>query len=172
MSERAFIFCVCCFPPVISASNSPILHHKPSCCKLRHFFGGVGVGVLSQLVTKLPWQGYQPQRSSPRSHRVPKSALPGTRGPTAGPPAHLRRRPGLATSSSIKGAVYIGCHALVLGRVVAASARGNLPSLLGRLPERPMASALLEQLKIVATKVKRSQIEDAVGRSWAVLEVE
>ena len=32
-----------------------------------------------------------------------------------------------------------------------------------------MASALLEELKIVATEAKRSQIEDAVGSSWAAL---
>ena len=31
-----------------------------------------------------------------------------------------------------------------------------------------MASALLEELKIVATEAKRSQIEDAVGSSWAL----
>ena len=55
------------------------------------------------------------------------------------------------------------CHALVLGRVVAASARGNLPSLLERLPERPMASALIEELKIVATGAKRTQIENVVA---------
>ena len=79
---------------------------------------------------------------------------------------------GLTSSSSIKGAAYIGCHALVLGRVVAASARGNLPSLLELLPERPMASALLEELKIVATEAKRSQMEDAVGSSWAALGAE
>ena len=79
---------------------------------------------------------------------------------------------GLTSSSSIKGAAYIGCHALVLGRVVAASARGNLPSLLERLPERPMASALIEELKIVSTEAKRSQIEDAVGSSWAALAAE
>ena len=76
---------------------------------------------------------------------------------------------GLTSSGSIKGAAYICCHALVLGRVVAASARGNLASLLERLPQRPMASALLEELKIVATEAKRSQIEDAVGFSWAAL---
>ena len=89
--------------------------------------------------------------------------------------AHLPIREGglgLTSSSSIKGAAYIGCHALVLGRVVAASARGNLPSLLERLPERPMASALLEELKIVVTEAKRSQIEDAVGSSWAALAAE
>ena len=89
--------------------------------------------------------------------------------------AHLPIREGglgLTSSSSIKGAAYIGCHALVLGRVVAASARGNLPSLLERLPERPMASALIEELKIVSTEAKRSQIEDAVGSSWAALAAE
>ena len=80
--------------------------------------------------------------------------------------AHLPIREddlGLTSSSSIKDAAYIGCHALVLGRVVAASARGYLPSLLERLPERPMASALLEELKIVATE--RSQEKPDRGRS-------
>ena len=89
--------------------------------------------------------------------------------------AHLPIREGglgLTSSSSIKGAAYIGCQALVLGRVVAASAWGNLPSLLERLPERPMASALIEELKIVATEAKRSQLEDAVGSSWAALATE
>ena len=80
--------------------------------------------------------------------------------------AHLPIREGnlgLTSSSSIKGAAYIGCHALVLGRVVAASARGNLPSLLERLPERPMASTLLEEPKIVATE--RSQEKPDRGNS-------
>ena len=89
--------------------------------------------------------------------------------------AHLLIREGglaLTSSSFIKGTAYVGCHALVLGRIVAASARGNLPSLLERLPERPMASALIEELKIVATEAKRSQIEDAVGSSWAALAAE
>ena len=35
-----------------------------------------------------------------------------------------------------------------------------------------MASALLEELKIVATEAKRSQIEDAVGNSWTALAAE
>ena len=35
-----------------------------------------------------------------------------------------------------------------------------------------MASALLEELKIVATEAKRSQIEDAMGSSWAALAAE
>ena len=90
--------------------------------------------------------------------------------------AHLPIREGglgLTSSISIKGAAYIGCHALVLGRVVAAAAaRGNLPSLLERLPERPMASAFIEELKIVATEAKRTQTEDAVGSSWAALATE
>ena len=89
--------------------------------------------------------------------------------------AHLPIREGglgLTSSSSIKGAAYIGCHALVLGRVVAASARGNLPFFLERLPERPMASALIEELKIVAPEAKRSQIEEVVGSSWAALAAE
>ena len=89
--------------------------------------------------------------------------------------AHLPIRAGglgLTSSSSIKGAVCIGCHALVLGRVVVVSARGNLSLLLEQLPERPLASALIEELKTVATKAKRSQIEDAVGSSWAPLAAE
>ena len=32
-----------------------------------------------------------------------------------------------------------------------------------------MASALLEELKTVATEVKRSQIRDAVGSSWEII---
>ena len=89
--------------------------------------------------------------------------------------AHLPIREGslgLTSSSSIKGAAYIGYHALVLGCVVAASARGNLPSLLDWLSERPMASVLIEELKTVATEAKRSQIEDAAGSSWAALAAE
>ena len=35
-----------------------------------------------------------------------------------------------------------------------------------------MASALIEELKIIATEAKRSQMEDAVGRSWAALAAE
>ena len=35
-----------------------------------------------------------------------------------------------------------------------------------------MASALIEELKIVATEAKISQIEDAVGSSWAALAAE
>ena len=35
-----------------------------------------------------------------------------------------------------------------------------------------MASALLEELKIVATEAKRSQVKNAVGSSWAALAAE
>ena len=35
-----------------------------------------------------------------------------------------------------------------------------------------MASALIDELNIMATEVKRSQIEDAVGSSWAALAAE
>ena len=35
-----------------------------------------------------------------------------------------------------------------------------------------MASALIEELKAVVTEAKRSQIEDAVGSSWAALAAE
>ena len=76
----------------------------------------------------------------------------------------------LTSSNFIKGAAYIGCHVLVLGHIVAASTRGNLP--FERLPERPMTSALLEKLKDVATEVKISQIEDAVDSSWTSLAAE
>ena len=79
---------------------------------------------------------------------------------------------GLTSSNSIKGAAYIGCHALTMGRVVAACGRGNVPSLVERLPKRPMVSELLEELRTVATEVKRSQINCAVGTSWVALAVE
>ena len=89
--------------------------------------------------------------------------------------AHLLIREGdlgLTSSSSIKGAAYIGCHAFVPGCVVAASTQRNVPSLLERLPERPVASALIHELNTVATEAKRSQIEDTVGSSWAALVAE
>ena len=89
--------------------------------------------------------------------------------------AHLPIREGglgLNSSSSIKSAACIGCHALVLGCVVAASAQGSLPPIFERLPERPMSSALIEELKTVANEANRSQNEDVVGSSWAALVAE
>ena len=96
---------------------------------------------------------------------MPKLDLPGTRGSTAGPPADPRRPSWTYQQQLHQSAAYIGCHALVLGHVVAASARGNLPSLLERLSERSMASVLIGELNTVANDVKRSQLEDAVGSS-------
>ena len=123
-------------------------------------------------MTERPRQGYQRQWV-PHDPTVCQNQM--YLGHDALRQAHLPIREGglgLTSSISIKGAAYIGCHALVLGRVVAASARGNLPSLLERLPERPVASVLIEELKIVAPEAKRTQIEDAVGSSWAALAAE
>ena len=49
---------------------------------------------------------------------------------------------------------------------------GNRQSLIERLPGQPMASPLIKEPKVVATEAKRSQIEDAVGCSWAALAAE
>ena len=102
---------------------------------------------------------------------LPKSDLPGARCPTADPPANPRRQSWTCQQQlhQRRGIYWLPrpgpgacCRCL----------RGNLPSLLERLPERPMASALIEELKIVATKAKRSQKEDAVGSSRAALATE
>ena len=78
----------------------------------------------------------------------------------------------LTNINSIKGAVYIGCYAFVLGPVITAAAWENLQSVLDWLPERPKASAFLEEPKTVAIDVERSQIEDAVESSWVALSAE
>jgi len=72
---------------------------------------------------------------------------------------------GLISSDAIKGAAHIDCQALVLGHVVAASARENLPSLLERLPERPIALTLIGEPKTLPTEVEKSDMEDVVGTS-------
>ena len=51
-------------------------------------------------------------------------------------------------------------------------ARKKLPFCLERLPGRSMAPSLLGKLKTVAPGVERSQVEDEVGTSRAVLAVE
>ena len=71
---------------------------------------------------------------------------------------------GLTSSPSIKGATYIGCHALVLERVIAASTLGSISSLLERLSERPMAAALLAELKTASTDINKSQIKECSGQ--------
>ena len=68
------------------------LHHMPSCSKLRRF-GGVGVGVYRSWRRSCRGRATNARGSSPRSHCLPKSYLPGARRPTAGPPANPRRRP-------------------------------------------------------------------------------
>ena len=86
--------------------------------------------------------------------------------------AHLPIREGglgLISSDAIKGAAYIACQALVLGHVVAASTWENLPSLLERLPDRPMASAFIDELKTFATDVGRCDMEDVGDTSWTAL---
>ena len=163
---------ICHFSPLTFASNSKsALHHVPSCSKLRRF-GGVGVGSIIA-------GGGAAAAGLPTPEEVARDSTVCQNqtylGHEALRQAHLPIREGglgLTSNSSIKGAAYIGCHALVLGRIVAASTRGNLPSIFERLPERPMTSALIEGLKIVATEAKRSQIEDAVGSSCAALAAE
>ena len=146
---------ICHFSPLIFALNSPALHHVPSGSKLRRF-GGVGVGFYHSW-----WRSCRAGLPTPVevAHDPTVCQYQTYLGHDPLRQAHLPIREvglGLTSSSSIKGAAYIGCHALVLGHVVAASARGNLPPLLERLPERPMASALIEELKIVATEAKRT----------------
>lgn len=58
---------------------------------------------------------------------------------------------------------------MVLGYVVAASARENLQSILQRLPEHPMAFALTYYLKILVAEVEKSETEKVVDASWATL---
>lgn len=52
-------------------------------------------------------------------------------------PSHPRVGVGRISSADIRGAAYIGCQALVVGRVAAASAGEELIALLQRLPDRP-----------------------------------
>ena len=61
---------------------------------------------------------------------------------------------GITSSDSVKGVAYIGCHVLLLERVVAASARENLSSLLERLRERPMAPIFLKSSRLWPLKLK------------------
>lgn len=56
-----------------------------------------------------------------------------------------------------------------MGCVVVASTWGNLPSLLERLAESPIMSALIDELEALATEVNENTPEEAAGDSWAVL---
>lgn len=70
-----------------------------------------------------------------------------------------------------KGAAYIGCQALMPGRVIAASVRENQATLLKWLPGRPNLSMVFDRLETFAADVGRSEIEGAVGASWTSLAV-
>ena len=115
---------ICHFSPLTFASNSPALHHVPSAANydalvewaLASIIAGDGAAAAG-----LPTPeevAYDPTVCQNQTY-LGHDALRQT---------HLPIREGglgLTSSSSIKGAAYIGCHALVLGRVVAASARGT-----------------------------------------------
>lgn len=58
---------------------------------------------------------------------------------------------------------------MVLERVVAISARENLSSLLERCLERLMASALLDEMTILAAGVERNKVDDMVDSLWVAL---
>ena len=130
--------------------------------------GRVGVSVYYSCLRSRRGRAANPGEASPRSHRVLNSDLGGEDLREV----HLPIREdglGLTSSISIRGTVYIGWPSLVLGRVVASSARDNLPSILERSPNRPMDQVLL---KPVVTEVTRRQNEDAVGASWPALVAE
>lgn len=54
----------------------------------------------------------------------------------------------------------MGCQALVLGRVVAASAVEELIVLLQRLPDRTITVGLVTELTQIAELAKRSQLNE------------
>lgn len=58
---------------------------------------------------------------------------------------------------------------MVLGGVIAASARVNLSCFLDWFPERSIAPALLDELKTLTADVERSNRKDAMSASWAAL---
>lgn len=63
----------------------------------------------------------------------------------------------------------MGCQALVLGRVVAASAREGLTALLQRLPNRPMTAGLVTKLKKFVELAKDFQRHEG-GNIWSLKE--
>lgn len=80
--------------------------------------------------------------------------------------AHLPIResvPELISIDAIKDAAYIGYQALILGHVVASSALENLSSLLEQIPERPMKSALIDEMKTLATEAEKCDMEVVLG---------
>ena len=112
LPDLVYIFRV---SPVAPALHSPTLHHMPSCCRLQDF-DEVGVAIAHDPTVC--------QNQTYLGHEVLRQV-------------HLIFREGclsLISSNSIRGAAYIGCRVLTLRRVVAASARGNFPSLWKEAP--------------------------------------
>ena len=65
---------------------------------------------------------------------------------------------GLTSSDAIKGTAYIGCL------------RPGKPAIsTGTAPRRLMASALIDELKALATALQRCDMEEVVGTTWAAL---
>lgn len=59
----------------------------------------------------------------------------------------------------------------ILEHIVVDSSLDNPPSLLDRSPERPIASARVHELKMLAEEVEKCDIEEVVGTPSAVLAV-
>lgn len=76
---------------------------------------------------------------------------------------------GLKSSSDTMGAAYAGLQALVLGKVVAASAREELIVFLQRMPDRTMTAGLITELKKFTELAKKSQLKeiyDLMDNEW------
>ena len=139
----------------------------PTASRLLHLFRTVPLSIKHEAVaiTTLWWNGCWscrgratiPGGTSPRSHRAEIRPTCDTR--PYGRATYQSKKASLEPPSgiSIKGAACIGCHALTLELIDAASVWGDLPFLLERLPERPMTSALFNELKTRALEVKKSK---------------
>ena len=115
---------ICHFSPLTFTSNSPALHHVPSCSKLRRF----GEWALASIIAGDGAAAAGLPTPEEVAHDPTVCQNHTYLGHDALRQAHLPIREGglgLTSSSSIKGAAYIGCHALVLGRVVAAPPGGT-----------------------------------------------
>ncbi|CAM9464042.1 unnamed protein product, partial [Ascophyllum nodosum] len=122
------------------------LRHPPSCCRLRQF-GRVGVSIYHSW--RRSWRG-RALTATPEEVAQDPSACQNrtsvweTRPYGRGPPAHPKGRSRTCQSAATPSKAQPTSVATpwVLGRVIDVSSRGNLPSLLERRSEHPMASAL------------------------------
>lgn len=73
---------------------------------------------------------------------------------------------GLASCADIAGAAYVGCHALVFDKVIAASSDGGLTLLFDRLPSRPMAAVGADELKKCSKFAKPRPLDEITGDFW------